>query len=292
MKRVALILTATLLTVPFALVAQVTQYSSSLLSSDPAADGGGAQTYSPVRYSSGGGSVAPFTKVGFSGGISPLGIELQAATNISSHFNVRGTGNFFSYNENFTSNGITATGSLNLNSAGIAVDYYPFHNGFHVSPGVLLRNGNQVTANANVPAGSSFTLNGTTYYSANANATTGATPIVGSGVLALNTTKPAFTATAGWGNIAHGNGHWSVPVDVGAAFVGAPSVKVNLSGWACYDQAETECASIADTTNPIGAQVQSNLTAQVAKWTNDLNPLKTYPIVSVGLAYSFRVSNR
>jgi hypothetical protein len=38
--------------------------------------------------------------------------------------------------------------------------------------------------------------------------------------------------------------------------------------------------------------VQSNLTAQVAKWTNDLNPLKTYPIVSVGLAYSFRVSNR
>jgi hypothetical protein len=27
----------------------------------------------------------------------------------------------------------------------------------------------------------------------------------------------------------------------------------------------------------------------VAKWTNDLNPLKTYPIVSVGVAYAFKV---
>lgn len=287
MKRVALILTAAILTAPLMLVAQ-TQYSSSALPLEPLADnGGGGVAYSPVASS--GGYEGPLSRIGFAGGISPLGIQFQAATNLSGHFSVRGTGNFFTYNDNFSSNGITATGKLNLNSAGVALDFYPFHSGFHVSPGVLLRNQNQVTANANVPAGSSFTLNGTSYYSANSNAATGATPIVGSGVLGLNTTKPALTATVGWGNIAHGHGHWSVPVDVGAAFIGAPSVKVNLSGWACYDQAETECASIADTSNPIGAQVQSNLTAQVAKWTKDLDPLKTYPIVSVGLAYSFHL---
>jgi hypothetical protein len=107
--------------------------------------------------------------------------------------------------------------------------------------------------------------------------------------LGLNTNKTAFTATAGWGNMARGNGHWSVPVEVGAAFIGAPTVKVNLAGWACYDQAQTECTDISNPTNPIAIAIQSNLTAQVAKWTSDMNPLKTYPIVSVGLAYSFHI---
>jgi len=36
------------------------------------------------------------------------------------------------------------------------------------------------------------------------------------------------------------------------------------------------------------ASVQQNLAAQVAKYSSDLNPLKIYPIVSGGLAYSFR----
>jgi hypothetical protein len=35
--------------------------------------------------------------------------------------------------------------------------------------------------------------------------------------------------------------------------------------------------------------IQSNLTAQEAKWTSDLNPLKTYPIVSGGVSYSFHL---
>ncbi|MGO9340579.1 MAG: hypothetical protein ACLPY1_24160 [Terracidiphilus sp.] len=70
---------------------------------------------------------------------------------------------------------------------------------------------------------------------------------------------------------------------------GAPSVKVNLTGWACYDQAQTECTDISNPNNPIAVAVQSNLAAQEAKWTSDLNPLKTYPIVSAGVAYSFRL---
>jgi len=34
--------------------------------------------------------------------------------------------------------------------------------------------------------------------------------------------------------------------------------------------------------------VQQNLATQVAKYTNDINPLKTFPIVSGGVAFSFR----
>lgn len=306
MSHRALLLTAILAAAPCALAAQMSPYSFSLADSslagsdsasttlvaaDPAA-GEGAQAASPMGGSvrgSYGGPSGLFSHVGFGAGISPLGIQLQAVTSLAAHFNIRATGNFFNYNTDFTSNGISATGKLNLASAGASVDVYPFHRGFRLSPGVLFYNQNQVTATANVPAGSSFTLNDTTYYSANANPATGATPITGSGALGLNTTKPAFTVTAGFGNTARGSGHWAFPVDVGVAFIGAPTIKVNLAGWACYDAAQLDCANIADTTNPIGQSVQSNLTTQEAKWTSDLNPLKTYPILSAGVTYSFRL---
>lgn len=300
MKRTALLLTAAFLAAPLVLVAQSGLNSSSSFASqfdssssfapsslDPSADGGAGQAATPMRMSEG--SNGPLSHIGFSAGLSPLGIQLQSATNLTNHLNLRVGGNFFNYSDNFSSNGINATGKLSLNSTGASLDFYPFHNGFHLSPGLLASNGNQVTANTDVPAGTSFTLNGQTYYSANANAATGATPVVGTGVLGLNSTKPAFTATVGWGNMARGDGHWSFPVDAGVAFIGAPTVKVNLTGWACYDQAQTECTNISDPTNPIAVAIQSNLTTQVAKWTNDLNPLKTYPIVSAGIAYSFRI---
>lgn len=301
MKHINLVLTACLIAAPLVLVAQSSQFAPAPFSSSTAAsgfvaddatlDGEGVQAASPMGGTprSYGGGNGLFSHIGFGAGISPLGVQLQADTSVLAHLNIRATGNFFNYNTNFSSNGISATGKLNLASAGVSADFYPFHSGFRLSPGVLLYNQNQVTANANVPAGSSFTLNNTTYYSAYANPATGATPITGSGVLALNATKPAFTVTAGFGNTARGSGHWAFPVDVGVAFIGAPTVKVNLAGWACYDAAETDCANIADTSNPIGQSVQSNLATQEAKWTSDLNPLKTYPILSAGVTYSFHL---
>jgi len=288
MNRSALVLSLALLAAPVALTAQSPTYSSSLVAPEPTPDGGAGQRPAPYLTSTGS-SARPLSRIGFGAGISPLGIQLQAATNLGGHFNLRGTGNFFNYSDNFATNGINATAKLNLASAGAAVDVYPFHVGWRISPGVLFYNQNQVTAATNVAAGTSFTLNGTTYYSANANSATGATPVTGAATLGLNTTKPAFTITTGWSNMARGNGHWSFPFEIGAAFIGAPSVNVNLTGWACYDQAQTECTNISDPNNPIAVAIQSNLTAQVAKWTSDINPLKTYPIVSGGVAYSFHV---
>lgn len=288
MKRIKLIFIIAMLTAPSVLVAQSYSSSAPIVASESDPDGGAGRAPLSMRGSSGGYG-GPASHIGFGGGISPLGIQMQMATNLTGHLNLRATGNFFNYTANFTSNGIAADAKLNLASAGVAVDVYPFHKGFRLSPGVLFYNQNQLTASTNVAPGTSFTLNGTTYYSANANAVTGATPIVGTGTLGLNTTKPTFTMTVGWGNTARGDGHWSIPVDVGAAFIGAPTVNINLSGWACADQAQTECSDISNPSNPIAVAVQSNLSSQVAKWTSDLNPLKTYPILSVGVAYSFHV---
>ena len=247
-----------------------------------------AQTAPPTRYASD--SSSPLSRMAFGGGVSPLGIQLQVATNLNRHFNLRGTGNSLNYSTNFTTDGINATGKLNFASAGASLDIYPFRSGFRISPGALFYNQNQLTAAATVPGGSSFTLSGQTFYSANTNATTGATPVTGSGILGLNTRNPAFTITTGWGNmIPRKGGHWSFPFEAGVAFIGAPTLNVNLGGWVCLDQAQTQCSNFGSTANPIGLSAQSNLQMQVAKWTNDLNPMRTYPILSGGLAYSFRV---
>ena len=296
MKRAALLLTAALLVAPAVLVAQSSvqssSFSSSLASSSLVAteadpDGGAGQVTPTAPRAAG--SNSAFTRIGVGVGISTLGIRLQAATNLGNHLALRGSGNFFGYSDNFTTDGIAATAKLSLDSAGVAVDIFPFRFPFRVSPGLLFYNGNRLTATTNVAAGTSFTLNGTTYYSANTNSVTGAVPVTGSGTLGLNTTKPAFTITTGVGNMVPRKGHWSFPFEIGVAFIGAPSVNVNLGGWACYDQAQTQCTDISSASNPIAVAIQSNLTAQVAKWTSDLNPLKTYPIVSGGVAYSFHL---
>jgi hypothetical protein len=289
LKHNALCLTLALLAASPALIAQTIAAPRDLQfsSNNPAPTGTPQPTLNVKKNAT---APQPFSRLALSGGIGIMGVKVQAAVNANRYIELRGTGNYFNYSTNFTSNGINATAKLNLASAGASVDFFPFPNhGFRLSPGAMFYNQNQLAAATNVPAGSSFTLNGTTYYSANANSATGATPVVGTGALGLDTNKAAFTFTTGWGNMTPHNGHWSFPFEIGAAFIGAPTVNVNLTGWACYDKAQTECANLASTTNPVAIAIQSNLTAQVAKWNSDLNPLKTFPIVSFGVAYSFRI---
>ena len=192
------------------------------------------------------------------GGISLMGVNLQAATNVDRHLNLRVTGNVFNYTvNNITTsnsdgtNGFNLNGKVNFATAGASLDYFPFPtHGFRLSPGVLFYNQNGISASATEAAGNSFTLNGTKYYS---DATI---PLNVAASLGLNSTKPAFTLTTGWGNmIPRKGGHWSFPFELGAAFTGSPSLNVGLTGWACIDQAQTECSDVSNTGNPVGAAV-------------------------------------
>jgi len=271
------------------LAAQSPNVSSSLVAEDANnTDGGGYRPAATVQNASVG--WAPFSRIAIGVSFVTLGPGVQVTTNVNRHLNIRATGNAFHYSTNFTTNGFNANAKLNMASAGISADIYPFRSGFRISPGVLVVNNNKVSGNSLVAAGTSFTLNNDTYYSANLNAATGATPLTANGLLGLNTNKPAFTITGGWGNtIPRSGGHWSFPAEVGVALTGAPSVNATLTGWACTDQAQTECTNVASTTDPNALQIQSDLAAQIAKWKNDLQPLQTYPIVSFGVAYSFPV---
>jgi len=223
---------------------------------------------------------SPFSRVALSGGISPLGIGVSATTNINRHFNLRGTGNVFNYTvRNISTEGFNVTAELNLATAGASVDYYPFHNGFRLSPGVQFYNQNHAKVLFLAPPGTGFTLNNTTFFSAS-----GANAVQGNGKFGLGNGSPAFTATTGWGNTIPPSGrHWTFPVEIGVAFIQDPTVSLTLSGYVCNAQG-LQCQNVAT-----DSTAQADLAQQVKKYQSDVNPLKTYPIVSFGVAYNFRI---
>jgi hypothetical protein len=80
------------------------------------------------------------------------------------------------------------------------------------------------------------------------------------------------------------HGHLSFPFEIGVGFVGAPTLNIALTSGQICDAQGQNCVAVA--TDP---SMQQNLATQVAKYSKDLNPLKTFPIVSGGVAYSFRM---
>jgi hypothetical protein len=227
-------------------------------------------------------TVKPLSRVALSGGVSLMGVNMQAATNLNRYLNVRGTGNFLNYTvNNISTNGFNANAKLNFATAGASLDLYPFPNhGFRLSPGALFYNQNSVSTNVSVASGTKLTLGNQAYYSLPSN------PITGTGSIALNTQNPAFTITTGWGNmIPRNGGHWSFPFEIGAAIIGTPTIKLSITGTGCGDPTiPATCVNMATNTT-----AQQNLAAQITKYQNDLEPLKVYPILSFGLAYNFRI---
>jgi hypothetical protein len=228
----------------------------------------------------------PFSRLAFSGGIGFMGINLQAATNLNKYLNVRGTGNVFSYTtNNINVNNFGVQGKFNFASAGVSLDYYPFYrHGFRLSPGVLFYNNNQVSATGIGTPGTNLTLDGQDFYSETAN------PLTLNANLGLNTRKEAFTMTTGWGNmIPRRGGHFSVPFEIGAAFTGVPSINVLLSGYGCNNQADAATSGPSCVNMATNASAQSDLATQISKWKSDLNSVQVYPIISIGVAYSFNI---
>ncbi|MGC2617946.1 MAG: hypothetical protein WA414_02835 [Acidobacteriaceae bacterium] len=231
--------------------------------------GGGGRTAAAAEEHS-----RPFSGFAIGAKAGLLGIGVEAATPLAHRLNLSGGMNFFSYSDHLTDDGIPYDATLRFRSAEASVDWFPFVKSFHISPGVLLYNGNQITATAAVPGGTTFTLNNVTYMSSTTD------PVTGSGSLKFN--KAAPKVTVGFGNMIPRNGHhFSVPVELGFAYVGDPKVALNLTGTAC-DPNGSYCQSIATT-----PQIQANVLAQQMKIAKDAQPARFYPLVSLGLAYSF-----
>jgi hypothetical protein len=196
--------------------------------------------------------------------VSTLGLGIEAATAVTSRSNVRAGFNAFSYSDDFSKDGISYTGTLTLRSFEVLYDQY-IVGGFHVSPGLLVYNGNKGDAGASVPGGGLFTLGGTTFISGRND------PVTGNGTLDLRKVAPMILV--GFGNLLpRSDRHFAVNFEFGVAFQGTPSVKLNLRG------------SNLDT-NP---DIQSRIQAEQTKIVNDSSALlRFYPVISLGFGYKF-----
>jgi hypothetical protein len=204
--------------------------------------------------------------------VSTLGIGGEVAVAISHRSNVRVGFNMFSYGDTFNKDGVTYKGNLHLRSAQATYDLFLLK-GLHISPGVLFYNGNQVSANASVPGGQTFTLSNTTYLSDPAD------PIVGTGKLTVY--KAAPMVLFGIGNLVPRSRHFSTSFEIGAAYQGPPRVTLNLSGSAC-DSTGVFCRTISS-----DPTIQSNIAAEQAKLNKSASPYKFYPVLSFGVGYKF-----
>lgn len=215
-----------------------------------------------------------FSRVGIGVKVSTLGVGLEAATPLAGKFNVRGGFNMFRYSRDITNNGIQYNAQLHFQSAEAHLDWFPF-GGFHVSPGILFYNGNQLTATAAVPGGQTFTAGGTSYES------DPATPVTGTGKVNFLRVSPSIMA--GIGNLIPRNGrHYSFLFEVGGAYQGSARVALNLAGNVCDPTTGLFCRAIS--TDPT---VQANIQAQQTKIRNDINPYRFFPVISMGVGFNF-----
>jgi hypothetical protein len=185
---------------------------------------------------------------------STLGYGVELSHSIAPHTELRVSSGSLQFTHNGDSDGLTYQGSVHLQNISGFIDYYPA-GVFRVSAGVVTGN-DHLDINGVPDAGGSFTLNGTTYTGAQIGSVNG-TAELGSGVY------------VGVGTGGRSRPGVYVVSDVGVVF---RSVSTTLNG---YGPASTT------------PQFQSDLAQARNEFQNSVGVLKTYPVVTVGLAARF-----
>jgi hypothetical protein len=211
--------------------------------------------------------------VGITASASTLGVGADVGVGLTSKLNLRGGFHLFDNDRTFNRDGLNYHGTFHLRSGQVLLDWFPTGGVFHLSPGMLVYNGNRLDADASVPGGQTFSLGGTVFRSNPAN------PITGTGKLEFN--KVAPMVVFGFGNVVPRSRHLSVSLDLGVAFHGTPNASLSLAGSACAPNG-ANCRDAAS-----DPSVQSSLNSEVAKLNRDAEPYKVYPIISVGFGYRF-----
>ena len=205
---------------------------------------------------------------------SSLGMGVESGVSITRFLDVRGGFSAFSLSPTFTDNGIRYDGTLRFRTAQVLVDLKPFSDWFHISPGMMIYNGNQITAKASVPGGQTFSLGGTSFISDPTN------PINGSGKMTFK--KSAPMVLVGFGTLVPHSRHFTFYNDIGVVFQGEPKTVLNLAGGACDPVTGLLCLNAA--TDPT---IQSQVQAEQTTINNDTKIAKYYPVFAFGFGFRF-----
>lgn len=205
---------------------------------------------------------------------SSLGAGVDAGVSINRFLNVRGGFNGLNVSHGFSASGVRYDATLQYRSAEVLVDITPLGDLFHISPGALIYDNNQIIATANVPGGQNFDLGNISVRSSPAD------PIHGTGKLTVS--KGAPMVMFGFGNPIPHNHHFTIFHDFGIVFQGAPKTTLSLAGTACDPVTGLACVNAA--TDPT---IQAQILNEQTKLNKDVSIVKFYPIASFGIGIRF-----
>ena len=198
------------------------------------------------------------TSIGLRAGSLGLGVEIAYA--VSQRVALRlGTD---AYTRNFTSTqqDIEYEGKAKLKTTSLMMDLFPFANNFRISLGAVL-NGNKVIATGK-PTGGTFTIDNVTYNAADVGTLDG---------------EVTFKRTVPYFGIGYGrpiNSGFSFIGDLGVIFQGSPKA--------------TLTATCSPTATPGNCNtLQSNVPAEEATLNDNIKNYKYYPVLTLGLSYTF-----
>lgn len=217
-------------------------------------------------------SQRPFRTAAFGIKANTLGAGAELATPLFRRFNLRSGVNFLAFAYPFGIDGVNYDANLHFRSSQSTLDWFPLGHSFHISPGILYSK-NTVSSTATVPAGQNFSLGDQDFVNSVVD------PVHGNMSLAYPRNFSPMLLL-GFGNILpRTSRRLSIPVELGVAYTGAPTINVNLTGTACTNQGCTSFAS--------NSEAQASLTQEIKKINEDLKRVPVYPILSLGVAYHF-----
>ena len=200
-----------------------------------------------------------------------LGIGLDVAMPLSDHFSLRGNVNGFTYDFTDIINdalpagavdfGTVTGGDMQLLTAGILVDYFPWQTGLRISAGAYY-NANKFTITGD--ASTNIKINGNTYTNTEVNSATAT----------LDFDNLAPYLGLGWGSDTRTKG-WGVSFDVGVMYHGTPQGVLDVQ------QVTPPPATSAAIT---ASETQANIDIATEL---DKTEFKFYPVIMIGLTYSF-----
>ncbi|HEY5798608.1 MAG TPA: hypothetical protein VIT92_00230 [Burkholderiaceae bacterium] len=191
--------------------------------------------------------------------IGTTGLGLQVSAPFSEKWAVRLGANGMARSYDTTSNQVRYDLDLKIRSVDLLLDFHPMMNPFRVSAGVTY-NGNTLTGVAR-PAGASYVFNGRSYPTAS----------IGRVDADVEFRAGAPYLGIGWGTSARMSGSWSFVSDLGVQFTGQPTARVVSR----------------DCTGPLCPTLAADLAVERAKLQDELDKLKAYPVVRVGVSYTF-----
>lgn len=187
------------------------------------------------------------------------GVGVQATVGLIDSINVRGVVNFFSTNFDENQDGVEYDLDLDLQSAGVILDWHPGAGSFRFSAGAF-SNGNEITGAGRGQPGT-FVEFGDEVFAAEDLGTVNAN---------FDFDSVAPYLGIGWGNAAQNEG-WSFSADIGVYLQGEPEVTLSTPD---VDP------SIVDLVAAELAQAEANL-------EDEVDNLDFYPYLSIGVAYRF-----